>query len=709
MVNTKRKRILSLVMVALLIWAVLPIGALAYSSNNGEVDSWSVTSSGENVVISFNGVTANPYYMQYDCGVSGDLAGSFQFVYNGGGSVMFNWGGVPGANASFDVKDGGVYSATVSIPLSFFNGNDFTLNFCGASVPSSNFLSGVTEPDPEPEESEPTESEPVESEPTESDPVESEPTESEPMESEPEPTDEPVKPAGGASVQGKIVVDGDLSDWVNVPGYSDPKGDYSQWKVALDEDGNLYFGAFYTASTEWDAPDWKGLLGITQNGNTTNIQFGSIQYSIPGVEYVVNNTANGNSAGPCYVEIKIPASYLTDPNFVIDFNGDGVPASAIPVVNGVEPAPPADAVYEGIVIDGEFGDWDAVTKHPAAEPHGWLDSAALVFDGDMVYIYIKEAPGCDASNCGTHQNGQYAIVTDLNKTLLVQLNQDGTVSGINGATASHVGSQWEIAIPASALPEYLESISFGLYQLRPFFVEGVVNLDGSTGGSFDGIVYDGNYRDWDYYPHTLIQYDTAGIQEHVVDGEGALWSSDATLYGHVVTEHPDHLEEGGGEFAYAVSITFNGNRDYDPNSNFYPRLVAVDGNGNINWNPTFPLGKGTYEFYLASTDTWATSTNINDLHEPDQLYGRMIMTIGDDKDECEFIVDLKLLAEKFGCDASDFKLIEAQFGRIGQEWISTAGSSSGAWLGIGLSVAAVGAVLYWRKKRSGTAAVVAEG
>ena len=695
MKNGKMKRILAIVMAVLLLCTVLPIGALAYSSNDGEVNRWNVTSDGSNVVITFSGVT-NPYWKTFECGVSGDLSGTFQFTYNGSGGVLNldGWKDVPGGSANFNMGGDGAYDATVTIPLSFFNGTNFTLSFCGTAVSSSEFLGGVTEPDPGPAESEPVESEPVESEPTES---------------EPEATPEPSKPAGGDSVQGRIVVDGDLADWANVPGYSDPNGDYSEWKVAFDEAGNLYFCATYNAVTEWDAPDWKGLLSITQNGDTVSAQFGNIKNVIPGVEYVANNTANGNSGAPGYVEVKIPASYLTDPNFVISLNGDGIPASTIPVVNGVELAPPADAVYEGIVIDGEYNDWDAVTKHPAGDPDGWLDSAALVFDGDMVYIYIKEAPGGDASNCGTHHNGQYAIVTDLNKTLLVQLSADGTVSGIEGATASHVGSQWEIAIPASALPEYLESISFGLYQLRPFFVEGVVNLDGSTGGSFDGIVYDGNYRDWDYYPHTLIQYDTAGIQEHIVDGEGALWSSDGILYGHVVTGHPDHLLEGGGEFAYAVSITFNGNRNYDPNSNFYPRLVTVDGAGNINWNPAFPLEKGTYEFYLAATDTWGSSTNINDLQGPDQLYGKMIMTIGDDKDECEFYVDLKLLAEKFGCDASDFKLIEAQFGRIGQEWISTAGSSSGAWIGIGLSLAVVCAVLFWRKKRSGTVAAVAEG
>ena len=41
--------------------------------------------------------------------------------------------------------------------------------------------------------------------------------------------------------------------------------------------------------------------------------------------------------------------------------------------------------------------------------------------------------------------------------------------------------------------------------------------------------------------------------------------------------------------------------------------------------------------------------------------------IGSDKDECEFIIDLKKVADKLGCDVSDFKQIDAQFGRLGQE------------------------------------------
>lgn len=83
----------------------------------------------------------------------------------------------------------------------------------------------------------------------------------------------------------------------------------------------------------------------------------------------------------------------------------------------------------------------------------------------------------------------------------------------------------------------------------------------------------------------------------------------------------------------------------------------------------------------------------------DTLYGRMMVTISEGKDECEFYLDLDKLAAKFGMDANEFKTLAAQFGRIGQEWLIIAGASSGSWIGVGLSCAAVAGVWLWRKKR----------
>jgi hypothetical protein len=264
-----------------------------------------------------------------------------------------------------------------------------------------------------------------------------------------------------------------------------------------------------------------------------------------------------------------------------------------------------------------------------------------------------------------------------------------------------VGKEWEIAIPVSALPNYLSSINFGLYLEQPMITD-VVNLDGSSNtGSFAGIVYDGLYGDWTYYPHTTVQYAGSGTQALEVDARGALYAEGSTVYGHFVTTMSSHLGEAGGEFTSAVSICFNGNLSWDQSKNFYPRFIAVDSQGNIDWNPqlsNLQVGQ-TYEFYLASLDAWGTSTNINNLNEHDQIYGKMMITIGETKDECEFYLDLQQVANKLDCDVSDLKRIDAQFGRLGQEWVTTAGASSGAAMGVLLCCTVTGGVWYRRKQK----------
>ena len=50
---------------------------------------------------------------------------------------------------------------------------------------------------------------------------------------------------------------------------------------------------------------------------------------------------------------------------------------------------------------------------------------------------------------------------------------------------------------------------------------------------------------------------------------------------------------------------------------------------------------------------------------------------------------------------SDFKQIDAQFGRLGQQWVTTAGASTGAWLGLCICVLiTVGVLVYQKKKGS---------
>ena len=293
-----------------------------------------------------------------------------------------------------------------------------------------------------------------------------------------------------------------------------------------------------------------------------------------------------------------------------------------------------------------------------------------------------------------------SITTDLGNELVFQLDSKGYVNGVDGVDCRHVGDEWEIAIPKSALPAYNKTLSFGLYQAEPF-ITGMSNIKGDDSDedkTIYDIKYDGLYGDWDYYPHTRIDYATAGTQQDRVDASGALFSDGSTVLGHVYSTMPEHLNEAGGEFTQAVTFKFNDSY----NQVLYPRFVTVDEQGNINWNAKLGgLSEGTYEFYMFDTSAWGTSKNINELNDADICYGKMAVTVGSNRDECEFYFDLEKVAQKLGCDASDFKQISAQFGRLGQQWINTAGASSGAWFGLFICIAATcGVVVHQKKKGS---------
>lgn len=85
------------------------------------------------------------------------------------------------------------------------------------------------------------------------------------------------------------------------------------------------------------------------------------------------------------------------------------------------------------------------------------------------------------------------------------------------------------------------------------------------------------------------------------------------------------------------------------------------------------------------------------------MYGKMYLTVNQTaegksvSDEVEYQVDLEKLADHFGIDASDMKLIQAQYINIGQEWVSIAGTSTGTWLGLVLCGLSVLAVFGYRK------------
>ncbi len=500
----------------------------------------------------------------------------------------------------------------------------------------------------------------------------------------------------------------------------------------------LYFetGEWGSASLGVYTPDnpWNASYNFTTTagdpGHLVDSMSGNALWDNEDIE--VNYYTQG---GRRYTEAFIPAEVMPEGDFTLKCNTASFDftAAAARDAEGGEASPTPEPVYEGIVIDGDFDDWAAVPSYEIDDGRGYstVDHVSVVWDGDTVYILLSaEGDGAGNGNwtsvtgAGTHGNGQYAITTDLGRTLLVQPVVDASgnpaVAGIDGGKAAVNNKEWtgaphlwELSIPASELPEYLETINFGFYMSEPT-VTGIVDMQGGQNGvdPFGADVeIDGKYNDWVGYPHTLIQYDHQGIQHHEVDGEAALWSDDGYLYGHVVTEHPDHLDEKGSEYLAAISIAFNGDREHKDTpdkGNFYPRILAIDDQGNVTdfyktVNEGHQLPNGTHTFYIFDTRTDPIKqfghTDENGVwHDPtaaeliENAFGQMKVTVNGEKDDMEFYLDLAKVADYIGQDGDTaFKTIEAQFGRIGQQWVTTAGTPTGPIVGVALAVGAVGA------------------
>ncbi len=561
------------------------------------------------------------------------------------------------------------------------------------------------------------------------------------------------------------VVDGDASEWEGLGAIQGSSSEVEQWKTVKGQD-YLYVMYCGTSANQWDFSyagqvvlhcQYDRELGWPENTATAlsvtkendgavvrNSSYGVVEGALGSI----SNGANWNTPGPYVVEFAVPLSYFpegltglylgNDAANVISFSD--IPEATIQTDHPSEPEEPVDTEeavdtetstepeggqepvdtpedsgekledYKGIQIDGSFGDWNAVAKEDAKCPNqghpDCLSKVAAVWDGDWMYLYIEEGEGQSAAGAGTHSNGKYSISSDLGDNVLFQLGWDSSISGVDGAQVSHVGTQWEIAIPKSQFEncKWKESFQFGLYLSDPF-ITGITDLQNSQENStpVGEMSCDGSYEEWNSLPHAVIQYDTAGTHEFKQDGKAALYSDGESLYGHVVTEHPDHLKEAGGEFLSAITVKFNVS---DPKTKsdgyeFGPRFVTVDANGNIDWNvkPNH-YEPGTYEFYVMSLDAWGNSKNINELTPGDHIYGKMIMTIGQNgRDEMEFQLYLADLAEKFGCDQSSLKTIHAQFGRIGGQWVSCAGTSTGPIVGLALSLGVVVAAYGLKKRR----------
>lgn len=386
-----------------------------------------------------------------------------------------------------------------------------------------------------------------------------------------------------------------------------------------------------------------------------------------------------------------------------------------------------DALYSGIQIDGDFSDWAAIDK--VYDFNTNLTEAAMVWDHDYVYLYLKEGvkhpDGWEMYEGNIHaatpySNGNFCIETNTGykSSVIVQGSNSGSVTAkvndtyVDIAYKKHI---YEIAIPVELLKGYNDKTSslnlgtMGGWNDTPnYIMMGVSHWNpdaGTTGGGenqdkddnnsdlYDKttyIKYDYDFSDWDDYPHQTIDYSTGG--SHGADAEGALYSDGEYLYGHI-KYYGGYYPDIFGFFELAINEKYH--------RTLYLNARAVDNDGNILWNyNTSDLKPGSYEFHIYGAETidgGAWDTDYGVLYIELQKHGRL---------NAEFRLDQSKIAHYYKCDQTDIKSLDMRFIRIGDKWISCAGTSTGPILGMAISgFAVLGSMWFYnRKKKKGTAA-----
>ena len=386
-----------------------------------------------------------------------------------------------------------------------------------------------------------------------------------------------------------------------------------------------------------------------------------------------------------------------------------------------------DALYSGIQIDGDFSDWAAIDK--VYDFNTNLTEAAMIWDHDYVYLYLKEGvkhpDGWEMYEGNIHaatpySNGNFCIETNTGykSSVIVHGSNSGSVTAkvndtyVDIAYKKHI---YEIAIPVELLKGYNDKTSslnlgtMGGWNDTPnYIMMGVSHWNpdaGTTGGGenqdkddnnsdlYDKttyIKYDYDFSDWDDYPHQTIDYSTGG--SHGADAEGALYSDGEYLYGHI-KYYGGYYPDIFGFFELAINEKYH--------RTLYLNARAVDNDGNILWNyNTSDLKPGSYEFHIYGAETidgGAWNTDYGVLYIELQKHGRL---------NAEFRLDQSKIAHYYKCDQTDIKSLDMRFIRIGYKWISCAGTSTGPILGMAISgFAVLGSMWFYnRKKKKGTAA-----
>ena len=518
-----------------------------------------------------------------------------------------------------------------------------------------------------------------------------------------------------------IVVDGDVSDWNLASCYASDDAKVSKW-AAVRNDEYLFLYIQQNGGDQWNMPIQDTLIGVSYESQVEE-KYNKLRFTYMLTELKNGDYSDVNGGIIAYkpslendqydVEIAIPMDYFPDLSFVLTYCGSSVAFSDIPLCpNEIEQEKPSEPMYSGIVIDGNFFDWEAISKVNGFNDN--LQESAMVWDGDYVYLYFKENSSHYIGNiihATPYDNGNFCIETDngYKTAVILEMSGEQPTASVDGTRLEvcYSNYMYEIAVPVTVIKGYTKKTAALNLCLLPddvnapiYIHQGVVHWNPGIGDieSGDGenendseiyektthITYDYDFTDWEDYPHSTIDYSTGGADG--ADAEGALFSDGDYLYGHVM-----YFAGIYNDFFAYYELAIN--EDYSRTLQLSAKIIDNNGNPVDDYN-TYGLPEGTYEFHVFGPETvdggaWTTN------------YGAIYMKVGAaGKIEAEYRLDQSKIAHFYKVDQTDIKSLNARYIRIGDEWISCAGTSTGPILGIAISILAAltGAGYYTKRK-----------
>ncbi len=353
------------------------------------------------------------------------------------------------------------------------------------------------------------------------------------------------------------------------------------------------------------------------------------------------------------------------------------------------------SVLEEVDRANHYYDWDNVPKITLS--HQNLSEVAAVWEGDLIYLYVKEKNVIGNAHSFTWNTyfewtSDYgmpisfrAYVSDWNNPIYLDIQGYEGAEGIG----TLIGDTycWEMKFPTSVLGEHIKDVSLRWYgsadsilDLTSPIAELYPHIEDEPGQG--SITIDGYFEEWDYIPHGRLTYKAGnGTCEH----SGALYIENGILYGHLKMDN----QYGEQMPLNAMYIYVNGQQ-----VQFSAHYKNAD--QSINWEmdqQIYDMPEGTSQ-----------GVSIFYAGYPPCCLGDAVIRVNDafshsEGDEYEFAISLELLSKVTGIPVESMSQFELIAPNIGTGSICVYGTSTAPLLGFLLCVISVGGCMIYRKRR----------